>query len=211
MPVKYTSLILDMDGTILDSLEAVENALRKAGEKWNIEITQELVDTALYSSNDELGRILNTGNKVDKFLGDVAAFYTNTGYPIKLFSGMKELLDLDIPLGIVTNENRKEIMHNLERLGIDKSVFSGICCAGDTPHIKPHPYPLQNCIEQMGVSKESAIYVGDSVTDMRCANAAGVAFGLALWGARDVSQFGGADYIFEKPEDVRSVLRAVLS
>jgi len=204
--MKYTSLILDMDGTIINSLDAVEGALRKAGEKWDVKITPELVDTALYSSNDELRRLLDMGAEVEGFLDDVAGFYHEMGHMSRFFPGIEALLNLPLPLGIVTNENRAELAMNFNRLGMRMEDFRGICCAGDTPYIKPHPYPLENCIEQMGVTADTTIYLGDSTADLFCAKAAGVPFGLALWGVRDSSLFRDAEYIFREPGDVLEVL-----
>ncbi|MCL2055892.1 MAG: HAD family hydrolase [Oscillospiraceae bacterium] len=201
--MKYSALILDMDGTIVDSLDAVEGALKKAGEKWGIAVTPKLLDIALYSSGDDLGRAVNLSGGDEKiFLADVARAYHEMAHLSKLFPGIRGLLEAKISLGIVTNENRTELRHNFKRLEIDESVFGGICCAGDTPFIKPHPYPLQYCMGQMGAARESTLFVGDGRADFLAAKAAGVSFGVALWGVRDVSLFEGAQHFFEKPGEV---------
>jgi pyrophosphatase PpaX len=54
----------------------------------------------------------------------------------------------------------------------------------DTTEHKPHPEPLLKGLEFMGgVSKEEAVYVGDSPFDVEAAKAAGLTSVAVSWGA----------------------------
>jgi phosphoglycolate phosphatase-like HAD superfamily hydrolase len=198
----YNALVLDMDGTLLDSLDVNERALAETCAQWNIPMTEELLFAILYSSNDHLLEMLDAGVDGKAFLINLMENYHRHGHLIKAFPDIHILTETAVPLGIVTSENPRELAINLARIGLARERFSGISCAGDTPYLKPHPRPLLHCLEQMGVNPATALYVGDSVNDFRCAKAAGVAFGLAAWGARNVEDFAGADYIFATPGEV---------
>jgi HAD superfamily hydrolase (TIGR01549 family) len=203
----YNALVLDMDGTLLDSLEVSERALTETCAAWNIPMTEELLFAILYSSNEHLMELLDLGADARAFLTDLMENYHGCGHLIKAFPGVRVLVETAVPLGIVTSENRGELASNLVRIGFARERFTGICCAGDTPYLKPHPQPLLHCLEQMGADPATALYVGDSVNDFHCAQAAGVAFGLAAWGARNPEAFAGADHIFAAPGEIVPLLR----
>lgn len=200
---QYKALVLDMDGTIMDSLAAVEQATRMAGEKMGILIGEKELFLARYAANEVLIDSLGLkGHKGKKFARIMAESYRSLHDAVQLFPGIEKLLELSVPKGIVTSEERDEFTAHLQRLEIPQSDFAATVCAGDTPYLKPHPYPLLSCLEQMGIERQDAIYIGDSVYDMECAVAAGVDFGLALWGAGSAEKFQQAKYIFSSPEDV---------
>jgi phosphoglycolate phosphatase-like HAD superfamily hydrolase len=204
----YNALVLDMDGTLLDSLEAIERALAETCAAWHIPVTEDVLFGILYSSNEHLLELLDMGADGKAFLADLMENYHRLGYLIKAFPGVQVLVETAVPLGIVTSENRGELATNLARIGFAWERFTGISCAGDTPHIKPHPLPLLHCLKQMGADPATALYVGDSLNDFRCAQAAGVAFGLAAWGARNPEDFAGADHIFAAPGEIVPLLKS---
>jgi phosphoglycolate phosphatase-like HAD superfamily hydrolase len=204
----YNALVLDMDGTLLDSLEVNERALAETCAAWNIPMTEELLFTILYSSNDHLLELLDARVDGKAFLVDLMENYHSHGHRIKAFPGVQVLIETAVPLGIVTSENRRELASNLARIGFAQERFTGISCAGDTPYLKPHPQPLLHCLEEMGANPATALYVGDSINDFRCAQAAGVAFGLAAWGARNPEDFAGADHIFAAPGEIVPLLKS---
>lgn len=55
-------------------------------------------------------------------------------------------------------------------------------CYHDTAQKKPHPAPILKALEKLGVAAESAIAVGDTVSDIVSARGAKVFSVAALWG-----------------------------
>jgi phosphoglycolate phosphatase len=54
---------------------------------------------------------------------------------------------------------------------------------GDSlPHKKPHPEPLQHCLQYFGVAAADALMVGDSRNDVDAAKAAGIRVVALPWG-----------------------------
>ncbi|MEM9212163.1 MAG: HAD hydrolase-like protein, partial [Pseudomonadota bacterium] len=70
---------------------------------------------------------------------------------------------------------------------------------GDTlPLPKPDPGPLKLCLEQLGVTPQETLFVGDSETDEKTAAALGMRFALFSGGYRkkDVAEFE-AEFVFD--------------
>ncbi|MEG0450304.1 MAG: HAD hydrolase-like protein, partial [Lysinibacillus sp.] len=76
----------------------------------------------------------------------------------------------------------------------------------DTEKHKPHPEPLLVCLEGLHATKNEAVYIGDSIYDMQCANSAGVKFALALWGSKTTNGFESADYVLNAPKDILNII-----
>jgi AHBA synthesis associated protein len=80
--------------------------------------------------------------------------------------------------------------------------------ASDVPRAKPEPDILLTVIRQLGVDPNTAIYVGDSISDMTCARNAGIkALGLTQGGVSpEALSRAGADLIRENLAACRDVL-----
>jgi phosphoglycolate phosphatase len=77
-----------------------------------------------------------------------------------------------LPLGCVTNKAAQFTEPLLRDLGI-RDAF-GLVVSGDSlPRKKPDPLPLLHAAAHFGVAPEAALMVGDSVSDVRAARAAG--------------------------------------
>jgi phosphoglycolate phosphatase len=97
------------------------------------------------------------------------------------------LLNLDIPLGIITNRDREFFSHELSNVdGADWSdCFMTSVCGDDTLRRKPHPDQLEKAVANLGSTLGCHVwYVGDSTTDTIAAKLAGVTsvfFNGAQW------------------------------
>ena len=58
--------------------------------------------------------------------------------------------------------------------------------------IKPAPDLVNMALDQLGVKKENAVYIGDSEVDVATAAAAGLPCICVLWGFRDRDQIEAA-------------------
>jgi len=111
--------------------------------------------------------------------------------------------------GVVTNKPHRFTLPVLRGLGLE--ARSGTNISGDsTAHAKPHPLPLLTACEQLGVSPETVLYVGDDLRDIQAAHAAKMPSAAAAWGYighnGDIATWG-ADVIAAHPLDVLHCLR----
>ena len=99
--------------------------------------------------------------------------------------------------GICTNKPlsvTRLILDTLDIAGFFDSVVGG----DSTPHKKPHPLPLQTCLQELGVGPGEALMVGDSGADVGAAQAAGVTVALVPDGYTGVpAESLGADLVLQ--------------
>ena len=100
----------------------------------------------------------------------------NTSKRSCLYPGVKEGLDFmqgaGFKLGCVTNKASQFTLPLLEDLGV-KDRFEIIVCGDTLPEKKPHPMPLLHSADFFGVKPENALMLGDSMSDVKAARAAG--------------------------------------
>ncbi|WP_088072692.1 HAD family hydrolase [Gottfriedia luciferensis] len=204
-----SSIIFDIDGTILDTEQVVLKALQKVlREELKKEYELNELRFALGIPGKETLKKLNVPNidvvhpiwskaEID-FLHEVTLFE-------EIEEVIKELSLSRLKLGIVTSKTKKDLKEGFDPFGL-RSYFEHIICACDTVKHKPNPDPLLACLEKLNVQNDEAIYIGDSIYDMQCAKSAGVKFALALWGAKTSEGFEEADYLLKKPMDLLNLI-----
>lgn len=112
-----------------------------------------------------------------------------------VYAEVPEMLDalwsLELPTGIVTGKSRRAFAitrsHLSHHPGLNASAldaFRPTVCGDEMPYDKPHPGGLQMALEALKVAPDQAVYVGDSLTDVEAAVAAGVRPVAALWAKR---------------------------
>ncbi|MFC1589007.1 phosphoglycolate phosphatase [Pseudomonadota bacterium] len=93
-----------------------------------------------------------------------------------LYDGVREALDFlkttDVKIGCVTNKNAQFTLPILEKLGV-KDDFEIIICGDTLDRKKPDPLPLLHAAEKLGVTAEQSMMLGDSMSDVKAARAAG--------------------------------------
>jgi len=121
----------------------------------------------------------------------------------KLFPGMAELLaelgTRGLPWGIVTNKST-----NLTRKLVDRLALKPACvvCGDSTPHLKPHPAPLLRAAEELALSPQACLYLGDDLRDILAAQAAGMRSVAVRWGYGEDPEMWNADSVIAQPADL---------
>lgn len=204
---RYKCIIFDLDGTILDT------------EKMNIiplqrVIKEELNKDVTYESL--LKYMAYPGRKTLEYLGikDIERVYdkwvryvNEFEYGAELYGGFDKVItylhEKGILCGIASSKTREQYEIDFPKTGLHKYMKS-IMLSDDTENHKPHPEPLLKVAENLNIDPKDCMYIGDTVSDYKATKAAGMDFGLALWGARDISDIK-ADYEFKKPIDILEV------
>lgn len=93
-----------------------------------------------------------------------------------LYDGVREALDFlktqNVKIGCVTNKDAQFTLPILEKLGI-KDDFEIIICGNTLEKKKPDPLPLLHGAEKLGATPEQSLMLGDSMSDVKAARAAG--------------------------------------
>ncbi|MFJ7935990.1 HAD family hydrolase [Sporosarcina sp. NPDC096371] len=204
----FECVIFDVDGTILDTekaiLKSLQKVLREEGEYYQLEDLR----FALGIPGKETLRRLNVID-VERVHPKWSQTVLEFSQEVQIFKDLKEIIKVlsesPIKTGIVTSKTKQELIDEFEPFGLS-SFFEHTICANDTENHKPHPEPLLVCLEGVNATKNEAIYIGDSIYDMQCANSAGVKFALALWGSKTTKGFESADYVLNEPKDILNII-----
>ncbi|MGC8778885.1 MAG: HAD family hydrolase, partial [Candidatus Caldatribacteriaceae bacterium] len=104
----------------------------------------------------------------------------------RLFPGVREVLErltgMGLLLALSTSKIRAEMSYEFDNFGINH-YFTVTVCADDVPRPKPAPDSLLLIVEKLSVSKEQALFVGESIYDIEAGKNAGIRFAFAQWGA----------------------------
>jgi phosphoglycolate phosphatase len=104
-----------------------------------------------------------------------------TGLYEGVLSVLTDLSSAGIKLGLITNKPRRFTLPLLKALNITH-YFSDILCGDDLEFKKPHPLPILTALINLAVNAEQAIMVGDSISDIKAATAAGVKTAAVTYG-----------------------------
>ena len=179
-------ILIDVDGTLVDSVPdlayCVDEMMQAIGRPaygeervrdWVGNGVERLVRRALIGQLDGEPSDEDFQRAYPIFLD---LYAENTSKRSLLYPGVKEGLDWmkakGYTLGCVTNKAAQFTEPLLRDLGVRD--YFGLVVAGDTlPKKKPDPLPLLHAAEHFGVSPADSLMIGDSVSDVKAARAAG--------------------------------------
>lgn len=209
-------IFLDFDGTMIDTREGIENSWKEMYRKVrNEEIPADVLrnsfgeplKTSLAKIFPELE--MKEALRIYREYGD--------GHPevmLRPFPGVvemvKKLAVAGYDLAVVTSRMEPSTMDGLENAGMTQ-CFKSIQTATNCKNHKPHPEPIFNALEELGLEKDEVLMVGDTLFDLQAAKAAGVKSVLVGW-TMDVTEEEkkgefAPDYIIESPMSIFEILK----
>lgn len=196
MTIKKPEMILiDVDGTMVDSVPdlafCVDEMMRRLGREpwgetrvrnWVGNGVERLVRRALVGQLDGEPDDSDYERAYPVF---IELYAKNTSKRSCLYPGVEEGLDYlkaaGYALGCVTNKAEQFTVPLLKDLGVHD--YFGIVVSGDTlEQKKPHPAPLLHAAKFFNVEPAAALMVGDSISDVKAARAAGFAIACVPYG-----------------------------
>ena len=210
--MRYKAVLFDMDGTVLDTLGDLTNAVNHILR--------------------EYGMPERTPREAAGFLGNGAAHLINMavlpGTPDAL---REEMLRAYVPwydshCAILTAPypGIVPVMEALKAAGVKQAVISNkqdsavrrlaeehfpglletAIGESETVRRKPNPDAVLEALRQMGVEKKDAVYVGDTEVDLQTARNAGLDSAAVGWGFRTEEELhsAGASRIFQSAEEL---------
>jgi 2-phosphoglycolate phosphatase len=185
------AVLFDLDGTLADTAPDLGAALNRVRRDRGLDPVP-LAKLRPYASHGARG-LIGAGMSVapgepayeelrDAFLAHYAAALCVES---TLFEDIADVLDaLDaraLPWGIVTNKATRYTAPLLVSLQLSPRA-AAVVCGDTTPFAKPHPAPLTEAANRLGVAPERCVYVGDARRDIDAGNAAGMRTLVARWG-----------------------------
>ena len=208
----YNTVIFDLDGTLLNTLEDLTDSVNYALGKFGYPLR----------TIDEIRRFVGNGVKV---LMDLAVPKgTSAEDTAKCLEVYRKHYSENLQNKTGPYDGIPEMLNNLKEMGIKLAVVSNkydsavkaLCkdyykdyiqvAIGESQGVakKPAPDSVFAALKELGATQEEALYVGDSDVDVHTAHNAGLKCVGVTWGFRnrEILKAEGADYIIDKPEEL---------
>ena len=194
--MKPKLVIFDLDGTLLDTIDDLKEAVNHAmGLRGFPTFTRDEVMAMVgHGARNLMRKALPDGHKdddmVDAAYNDFRAYYfTHIDIHTQPYPGIQELLATlhrnGVLLAVASNKFQEGTEHLIKELYPE---IPFVAVLGGRPNfpLKPDPEIIEEVLRKAGVDKEDAVMVGDSDTDMQTAANGGIK-GIAVnWGYRDM-------------------------
>jgi len=215
----YKAVLFDLDGTLLDTLrdlaDTVNEVLRELDldphpiEAYKIFVGDGMKNLVLRALPESLRE---EEALVERALSRTRAVYSERWrLHTRPYPGIPPLLDelsaRKLDLAVLSNKpdpSTKDVVREM----LPRWNFRAVL--GERPSVprKPHPAGALEIAASLSLPVSDFLYVGDTGTDMKTANGAGMFAVGALWGFRTARELldNGARTLIEKPLDLLSLL-----
>lgn len=211
------TIIFDLDGTLIDSLEDIAVCMNKVLEELNLPIhkiddykyfvgsgVDVLVNNALKDSSQEIkNEVLKRFKK---------EYDQQLHAKTKPYEGIYELLDelkkLDYNLAVLSNKPHDFTIAYVDYLFKDYNFKEVHGQKQEVPR-KPDPIGAINIAKALNIPCSEIFFVGDTMVDMQTAKSANMKAIGVLWGFRDEKELRdfGADFIVSNPLEILKIIK----
>ncbi|NSD67953.1 HAD family hydrolase [Dorea longicatena] len=207
--------IFDLDGTLTNTLESMTYSVNLTLEEMGLsKITKDqcrlfvgngarvLMEKSLKAAGDTDASRIEEGMEI---YGRI--FDRNCTYHVTPYEGIPEMLkalkDKGIQLAVLSNKPDRQTVKVVKAI-FGEELFDYAQGQKEGIRRKPEPDGVWYLMEQMHVSKEECLYIGDSEVDAATGRNAGLKTIGVLWGFRDrkTLETAGADDLIDRPDEL---------
>lgn len=207
--------IFDLDGTLTNTLESMTYSVNLTLEEMGLsKITKDqcrlfvgngarvLMEKSLKAAGDTDASRIEEGMEI---YGRI--FDRNCTYHVTPYEGIPEMLkalkDKGIQLAVLSNKPDRQTVKVVEAI-FGEELFDYAQGQKEGIRRKPEPDGVWYLMEQMHVSKEECLYIGDSEVDAATGRNAGLKTIGVLWGFRDrkTLETAGVDDLIDRPDEL---------
>lgn len=207
--------IFDLDGTLTNTLESMTYSVNLTLEEMGLsKITKDqcrlfvgngarvLMEKSLKAAGDTDASRIEEGMEI---YGRI--FDQNCTYHVTPYEGIPEMLkalkDKGIQLAVLSNKPDRQTVKVVKAI-FGEELFDYAQGQKEGIRRKPEPDGVWYLMEQMHVSKEECLYIGDSEVDAVTGRNAGLKTIGVLWGFRDrkTLETAGVDDLIDRPDEL---------
>lgn len=212
--MRYRAVVFDLDGTLLDTLEDLGNAVNRVLTSRGFPTHD--IDAFRYFIGDGSAMLIRRALPEDRRDDEsvrtcLQAFREDYGrhWNVKTrpYEGIPDMLDAltrrGLKMAVLSNKADDFTNRCVSEL-LPRWSFEFVCGQRDGVPPKPNPTSAIDVAERLGVSPPSFLYLGDSAVDMKTATAAGMFPIGVLWGLRSAKELldGGAQALIKHPREI---------
>ena len=214
-------VIFDLDGTLTNTLKSIQKSANMALEAYGFAPYEE--ERYRYFVGDgsaELIRrcLIHDGDASLSCFKQVMAEYEKVFakycmYEVRPYEGIRQLIaelkERGVMLAVNSNKPQAQTEDVISSV-FGEGVFDAVVGQVDERPRKPAPDGVNYILNKLDVTKEEAVYLGDTSIDMQTGKSAGVFTVGALWGFRDREELREhhADAIISQPLELLSYVDA---
>ena len=207
MSEKVQAVLLDIDGTLIDSNDAHAHAWVDVGREFGLDIEYERVRWLIGMGGDRvLPRLTGLeeeseqGAKVLERRGEI--FRGRYLPQLRPTPGARELLEHlqaeGLTLVVATSASAKDLGPLLRQAGLEL-LIDDATNADEAEHSKPAPDIVEAALEKAGVPPGHAVMLGDTPYDIEAAARAGVACIAVTSGGWSADELAAAAEVYAHP------------
>lgn len=211
--------IFDFDGTLSNTIYSIQHFANATLEKYGLKTadTEDFKKFVGDGAKTLIMRLLknagehDSGELLEKVLKEYNESYDNNPlYLVRPYDGICEMLnvlaDMNVKTAVISNKPHNTVCKIAAEI-FGGFKFNAVYGQRDGIPVKPDPTGVNMLIEELGVTKDECIYVGDTSTDMQTGINAGIFKIGVLWGFRDADDLKDADIIVENPSEIIDTVR----
>ena len=210
------AVVFDLDGTLLDTLEDLRDSMNHilALHGMSLRTTEEIrsfVGNGLRNLTKRSAVAETDDELIDTMFAEMVRYYkAHDAIKTKPYDGIPELLqklkDAGVIMSVVSNKADVAVKDLCEHYY--PGMFPVAEGAREGLAIKPAPDLVEKALAEMGVTKEEAVYIGDSEVDVATARNSGLPCLTVLWGFRDEDMLkeAGAEHFVSNTGELYRVL-----
>lgn len=214
--MKYSTFIFDLDGTLLDTLldlaNAVNYAMRSMGyPERSVDEVRSFIGNGIRMLIRRAAPQKISDADYEKTLAIFTEYYLeHIADFTKPYDGIIDVVNTlkskGCKVAVVSNKADKAANKVVQDFFGD--MFDIVVGKRDEFPSKPAPDSVLYVIKTLFAEKSGCIYIGDSEVDVQTAHNAGLPCIGVTWGNRDLAELeaAGAEYIAQKPKEILMVI-----
>lgn len=204
------SILFDMDGTLIDTNELINESFRHTFQEYCLTYTREEM---LLFNGPPLTETFNNifPDKADEMIQTYRKHnFANHARYVKAFPHVREVVQRlqkqNIKMAVVSTKLRESIQLGLAHAGLD-DLFTTIVGLDDVTHAKPHPESIYRAMAMLDADWETTLMVGDNYHDIEAGQNAGIRSAGVAWSmkGKEFLQKYHPTYILEDMWDILKI------
>jgi HAD superfamily hydrolase (TIGR01509 family) len=207
---RLRAVVLDVDGTLIDSNDAHAESWKVAGAEFGRAIPFHAVRALIGMGGDRvLARLTGLSPEEPEgraLLERRVQIFRERHLPhLKRFEGARELLERlrndGVKLVVASSAGKDELKELLKQAGVE-DLIDATSSSQDAPASKPAPDIVEVALHEAGAPTEQCVMIGDTPYDVASARKAGLRIIALRCGGWDDRDLAGAVEIYDDPHDL---------